>query len=141
MADRDWTESLPRALKLRFDGLGNYVSAVLEEHSRAGTLSRNAIRQIHIIAFIKSLDDFLREGTQAAVRAVDQFESLGVRGFRIGSEEFAGRNDAVMRGQVLADRLRNAVANDSLGRFLSMDRPLREVILQMARDLSGRRMG
>jgi hypothetical protein len=141
MADRDWTESLPRALKLRFDGLGSYVSAVLEEQSKTTTLSRDAIKQIHIVAFIKSLDDFLREGTQAATRAVDQFESLGVRGFRIGTEEFSGRNEAVMRGQVLSDRLRSAVANDSLRRFISMDRPLRDVILQMARDLSDRRMG
>lgn len=141
MAERDWTESLPRALKLRFDGLGNYVSSVLEEQTRAGTLSREATRQIHIVAFIKSLDDFLREGTQAAGRAVDQFATLGIRGFRIGTEEFAGRNEAVMRGQVLSDRLRSTIANDALQRFISMDRPLREVILQMARELSGRRMG
>jgi hypothetical protein len=140
LADRDWTESLPRAVKLRFDGLGNYVSAVLEERP-TGRLSRDAIKQIHIVAFVKSLDDFLREGTQAAARAVDQFGELGVRGFRIGTEDFAGRNEAVMRGQVLSERLRSAVADDSLQRFLSMDRPLREVILLMARELSGRRMG
>lgn len=141
MAEDDWTASLPRALKARFEGIGNYVSAVLEERPRPQRLSRAAVRQIQLVAFVKSLDEFLRDGTEAAIHAVDEFKSLGVQRFRIGTEDFEGRNEAVMRGALLSESLRRAVGDDSLQRFISMDRPLREVILLMARTLSGRRLG
>jgi hypothetical protein len=141
LAENDWTDALPRTLKLRFEGIGNYVAAVLEEGELRRPLSRDAVRQIQLVAFVKSLDEFLRDGTDAAVHAVDEFRSLGVERFRIGSEEFEGRNEAVMRGARLSERLRSSVGDDSLQRFIAMDRPLRDVILSMARILSGRRLG
>lgn len=140
MADRDWTDQLPKALKLRFDGLGTYVSAVLEEQPKRRPLSKDTVRQIQTIVFIKTLDEFLREGSNAAIRAVDLFRDLGVDGFRLGTQDFVGRNEAVMRGSVLADRLRLAVADEPLRRFIASERPLRTVIIDAARYLSERRV-
>jgi hypothetical protein len=142
MADEEWAQSLPRSLRSRFDGLGSYVVAILDDANLRPRLTRPELRLIQMTVFVKSLDEFLRDGTEAAITAVDAFSSLGVEGFRIGSEEFQGRNHAVMRGARLSEALRSAIGDDTIRPILSADRPFRDLVLTIARTLiDGRRMG
>src|SRR5687767_1186125 len=98
MAEGDWSAELPRSIKQRLDGIGNYVISVLDESDLRRQLTSTEIQRIHLLAFAKALDEFLLDGAAAAEHAVDEFESLGITGFRIGTELFEGRNEAVTRG-------------------------------------------
>lgn len=118
MSDRDIVSRLPYRLRNRFESLGAYVKAVIDEEQR-GTqknmkLKRDHVQLIQLIVFIHCLDDFLREGTNAARGAVEGLGRLGIDGFSVGSTEFSGNNENVARGEVLADQLRAAVAEMDL---------------------------
>ena len=80
--------SLPRSIRQRFDGLGKYVESVLDEAGLRVKLERDAIQQIQIIVFAQALNEFLRDGSEAAATAVDALAAFGVEGFRVGSELF-----------------------------------------------------
>lgn len=86
----EWLEALPRSLRQRFDGLGNFVAAVLEEEGLRDNLNQKDVQRIHLLAYLKMLHDFLLDGNDAAKRAVDAFAELGVQSFRIGNQTFEG---------------------------------------------------
>lgn len=134
--DTDWLASLPRILRQRFDGLGSYVGAVLEEERLREKLSQTDVAHIHLALFVRSLHEFLSDGSEAAEKAVDAFSALGVKSFRIGSEEFEGRNDAVTRGSRLAAALLQT-AGAALGPSgLDQRRSFREEVVRLAKELS-----
>lgn len=138
----DWSDSLPRALKLRLDGIGSYVVAVLEEKDYLRRISKPDLQRIQMATFLKTLDEFLRDGTEAAIRSVDAFLELGVEGFQIGSERFEGRNDAVMRGANLSQRLRRAIEDPEVLRVIESGQALRDVVIDLGRRFrNGRRVG
>ena len=141
--DSDWLRSLPRSVRQRFDGLGKYVEAVLDEARLRDKLGRNDIQQIQIIVFVRALEAFLREGSEAASGAVDALAEFGIDGFRVGSELFSGRNDAVMRGYRLAEGLRTAAVEAGVAEGSESVLGLRHTIIQLAKELSSgeRRMG
>ncbi|HEX8395177.1 MAG TPA: hypothetical protein VF665_22710 [Longimicrobium sp.] len=139
MADTAWVEHLPRSMRLRFDGLGGYTKAILSEAEMLDELRAPQVRQIQTVVFLKSLEQFLRDGTEAAASAVDQFQQLGVPGFRVGGDVFAERNDAVMRGSRLADGLRGAIRDPEVLDLLSSNLSLREIIIKMGRRFSAER--
>jgi hypothetical protein len=141
MAERDWLSFLPRTLRLRFEGLGSYVNSVIEDARLEDELHKEDVEVIHLLSFLRTLDDLFREGTEAATRAVDAFQAIGIANFSIGSETFAGRNDAVMRGENLAVALRTVVREAlPLDQFASAqiygELPLRSFVLQLARKLA-----
>lgn len=112
---RDLINRLPYRLRNRFDSLSGFVKSVIDDHEsklpQRPRLSQNQVRLIQLIVFIHTLDDFLREGTAAARSAAVGFQELGVDGFVVGTTVFSGENENVMRGEVLADRLRLMVAD------------------------------
>jgi hypothetical protein len=133
MADTDFVELLPRRIRARFEGLNGYVGSVLEEEELNRTLTRESIQAIQLMALIGALDQFFRDGTSAAIAAVDAFADLGTRGFRIGSQAFSARNENVMRGLNLSDNLREAIQDERLLRLLSRELGLRGLIIECAR--------
>jgi hypothetical protein len=144
MADETaWLKTLPRKLQQRFDGLGKYVRAVLEEVNLRDKLTRDAVERIHVLVFVRALDELLREGTNAAIAAVDALSALGVDSFKVGQERFSGRNDAVMRGESLSNRLRDVTAT-SVDLRSSFESPygMRQMIIKLGKELAsnGRRM-
>ena len=132
--EADWLQDMPRSLRHRFDGLGNYVLAVLDDERLRDSLKQEAIQRIQILAFLKMLQDFFREGSQAAMRAVDAFAELGVKSFQIGSEAFEGRNSSVTRGDRLADGVREAIADPAIVQVLNTEGTLRELIVRLGRE-------
>jgi hypothetical protein len=125
-------------VRQRFDGLGKYVEAILDEARLRNKLSRDEIRQIQVIIFVRALDAFLRQGSEAAAGAVDALAEFGIDGFRVGSERFSGRNDAVTRGDRLAADLRTVAAEVGMPEVAESDFGLRQTIIQLAKELSNK---
>jgi len=140
--DGEWIRELPRSIRMRFDSLGKYVRVILEEAGLRDRLTRQDIERIHIAIFVRVLDEFLRDGTAAAVAAVDTLSDLGVQGFTVGRERFAGRNDAVMRGERLANGLRSVTGDLFPRDLIESESGLKHLIIKLGKDLAsrGRRM-
>src|SRR5437016_2820774 len=103
--ESDWLAALPPAIRGRFKGLNKYVLAVLEEEYRRKKLTHDDVRRIQIEIAVRVMLEFFVDGADAAARAVDALEAVGIHGFAVGEEVFVGRNAAVQRGRILADRL------------------------------------
>lgn len=123
--------SLPRALQRRFDGLGSYITSVLEEKGITG-LTREDQRVLQLLVFLRVLDDFLQQGHQAAATAVATFGELGVKGFSIGKQVFEPGSEAVMRGRVLSNDLR-ALTPQHLLTVLDSAPTLHDLVGRLAR--------
>lgn len=136
MAISELLKTLPPNLSKRFEGLVQYVKLILEEEGIAKRLKPEQIEVIQITILVESLADFMEEGSRAAAAAVDAFTELGVPSFRIGSEEFAGRNEAVTRGVRLSQQLRAAAdLPESLGGTRSQF-SVRYRVLQMGKEVA-----
>lgn len=136
--ESDWLTALPPVMRGRFRGLNKYVLAVLEEEKRRKQLTHDDVRRIQIEIAIRVMLEFFADGAEAAARAVDTLEAVGISGFAVGEEVFAGRNAAVMRGKVLAERL--AEAMDMPATVIPRsEKPLRVHILERADELANTR--
>jgi hypothetical protein len=139
--ENDWLSELPPIVRARFRGLNKYVLAVLDEEYRRDRLRHDDIRRIQIEVAIRVMFEFFNDGAEAAERAVDALQAVGISGFAVGSEVFEGRNRAVMRGKVLAERLTAATGSDERVAPRT-ELPLRLYILERAKELASvRRMG
>ncbi len=139
--DQSWIGLLPRNLRNRFDGIGSFVSSVLEDENLKGKLSAESVDIVRAVCFAVTVHRFFREGCEAAKLAVDTFAELGISSFSVGNEIFAERNAAVIRGDQLASSLREALATGSLGSpGIDIEQfegtPLRQVVKDLARALS-----
>lgn len=109
----DIVNMLPYRMRGRFESLGSYVHAIIEEEQQSAEkpfrLSRDEIQQIQLVVVVSRLHDFFREGSGAARNAVGVFDSLGIPGFSVGNTRFEGRNTNVVRGDRLAQSLRKRI--------------------------------
>lgn len=71
-----------------------------------------------LIVLIVVLRRYFIEGTEAAKNAVDTFKEFGIEGFRIGSKFFSERNEFVMQGASLAQKLEDAIGDPELRQFI-----------------------
>lgn len=139
--ENDWLSELPPLVRARFRGLNKYVLAVLDEEYRRDRLHHDDIRRIQIEVAIRVMVEFFSDGAEAAERAVDALQSVGISGFAVGSEVFEGRNRAVTRGRLLAEGLAAATGADARVAPRT-ELPLRLYILERAKELAGaRRLG
>jgi hypothetical protein len=134
----DLIDLLPRRLKNRFESIGVFVDAVVQEREdsipKERHLKSNDVGTIKLAVLIFALQEFFREGSSAAIRAVDEFKTLGVPGFKVGSSLFEGRNENVMRGYELAEALRRAVGDPEVLSAIDHASRMRDLVL----DLMGR---
>lgn len=138
MADQvsDFIKVLPRTIQRRFEGLGSYVTAILEENNLEDLPAEDR-ELLLLLVFIKWLETFLRDGHRAAKMAVDTFADLGVASFSIGSQVFSKGSEAVLRGKELADGLRASIQDPQLLKIIDDAPTLRELILNYARFVRG----
>jgi hypothetical protein len=106
-----------------------------EAASRERRLKGEDIQTIKLAVFIYALEEFFREGSLAAEKAVDEFKALGVRGFTVGPSLFEGRNENVIRGQQLAHALRAAVNDPELLSVIDQASTMRNLVLELRRRL------
>jgi len=106
---------LPYSTRRRFEWVSGYVQAVVESLETGKTskqkLTKIEIQVIQITVLVRCLEFFFREGSRAARGAVNGLETVGVRGFTIGSSEFLGENENVRMGDSLANQLMRSLAN------------------------------
>lgn len=111
------------------------MTSVLEEERLKDRLSRDDLQAIQLAAFVYGLQDFLREGSRAAARAADAFAALGVEGFKVGREYFSGRNEAVTRGEILANQLVDELRQvPGLTAAIERHRSLRTLVVTLAKE-------
>ena len=133
----DFIDLLPRRLKTRFESIGAFVDAVVQEREdslpKEKRLKNDDIGIIKLAVLIFALQEFFREGSRAAVRAVDEFQALGVPGFKVGSSLFEGRNENVVRGDKLAEALREAVSDPEILSAIDRTPRMRDLVLDLMR--------
>jgi hypothetical protein len=127
---------LPRSLQKRFDGLGSYVTSILEEAGLDG-LSPDQRQLLQLIVFVRALDDLLLDGHRAATSAVATFKELGVERFSIGSDQFYEGSEAVLRGKNLSEGLRSSISDPHLIRIIDRSTSLRQLTLECADAMLG----
>ena len=126
----DFLDNAPRFIAIRFYSINKSVRSSLipeelikkkltqkttkkarkEEYQRLKSISDEAA----IVAFIFIFRKLLIEGSNAAKNAVDTFEQLGEKGFYIGNDFFSGRNEKVIQGEKLADKLLKSIKDKKL---------------------------
>lgn len=80
------------------------------------------------MCFVFSLKQLFLEGTRAASVAVDTFQELGIHEFNIGKKEFKERNDNVLEGQHLYEKMIETISNPELQEFIRSANYYSEII-------------
>jgi hypothetical protein len=136
----DLINSLPRNYQIRFNSLGRYVRGLIEEEESEREqnlgLDNEDISFIQLAVFVFSLDDFLRAGTRAAQQASQTLEGYKIPGFQIGSTIFTKNNESTMRGEVLANQLRDVVADLPIGELIQNSSSIRNLVSRIIQYLN-----
>ena len=136
----DIVKLLPYALQRRFNSLGAYVRAIVEEmeenRRRKAKLSNEDISFIQLAVFIHSIDWFLREGTRAARASIDTLQHLGLTGFSVGSTVFERDNENTLLGRNLAEGLLRALQNPEIVTLIKSAPNMRSLIRRLRDELN-----
>lgn len=129
----DIVSMMPKALQARFSSLGGYVAMVIEEAGIAEPpLSDEDIQFIQLAALVYALDQFLRAGTKAARSASEAFQTLGADGFVVGSTHFTKDGKNTLRGERLADALRDCITDEKMRATIAASSTMRELVRSLA---------
>jgi hypothetical protein len=91
----DVIKLLPGKLRNRFNSLGAYVATIIEEyqsqHNVYGKkrLKNDQIQEIKVITFLKILREFLEDGVMATEFALNTFNDINIKGFKVGTTDFS----------------------------------------------------
>jgi len=123
----DILKNAPRYLSMRYNSLNNYVWENLfsEDYrkkilSKFDTASERKIEyarmkslsdEATIIVFIFVIRTFFSEGSRMAKNTVDALKEFNINGFNLGKTVFSDRNENVVLGDELANKLFN-ILND-----------------------------
>lgn len=137
-------EGAPKFLTTRFSSISKYVSETLipESTIRQKTLKyrtkdekleeQNRLKLVaneaSIVTFIFLTYKFFKEGSNAAKQAADTFNELGVEGFYIGRTYFSERNENVIKGEVIAERLLNSISNEEIKDLVKNSQYIYEIL-------------
>lgn len=131
---------LPRPLQIRFNSIGSFVKAVVEEKEAQGgrkaQLSQEETDLIQLAAFIYSLNWFLTEGTKAAQATISTLDNFGLEGFLIGSTPFEKDNENTMRGKILAEAMMQNIGDPNLARRIQQATSMTSLIINLRNDLT-----
>jgi hypothetical protein len=130
---------LPRKMQVRFESLGRFVNGIIEEEKakldRNIVLTKEDVQIIQLAVFIYSLDNFFRFGTYAARNASASFEQFNLSGFTVGSSVFTRDNINTMRGEELANQLRNVISSTPLAPFIRTAPTMAELVSTLIQEL------
>lgn len=122
----------PRYLTMRYGSLNSYAWEVLfPKEVKNRILSRrndrskqeviNKMKMIvdeaSMLAFIFAIKRTFNAGSEAAKNAVDILKDLGVQEFYLGDVVYSERNENVLMGDVLADKLLSTLSADTRRRI------------------------
>lgn len=128
MSSTDFLSGAPKFITTRFNSVNKYVWQTLfpeqtvkeqiikyktkaerkKEIARLKAISEEAAT----VVFLFLLNKFFTEGAKAARQAVDTFKELGVEGFYIGGNYFSERNEKVIQGDTISQRLLTSIEDE-----------------------------
>lgn len=145
-------KSAPRYLVLRYGALNSYVweslfprkelnkklSKIKDEKIKKSEIDKikNIVDEATILVFIFVTRKIFIEGSNTAKEAVDILKELGVDGFYLGKAKFSGRNENVMMGENLSEKLLSSL--DPEMRSLILNSNYIYQILDKYRNLTGK---
>jgi hypothetical protein len=128
MSSTDFLLGAPKFITTRFNSVNKYVwqtlfpeQTVKEQIVKFKTKAdrKNEINRLKAISeeastvvFLYLLNKFFTEGAKAAQQAVDTFKELGVEGFYIGGNYFSERNEKVIQGDIISQKLLNSIKDE-----------------------------
>lgn len=131
----DFREQLPGSFRHRFDSLGGYVNAILEEKRKGALkLAKQEKEFIQIVIFITVLRRFLVEGARAAQMTLDELKHQGIHSFTIGGARFEEGSEDLKRGFLLAADLLEAIKSPKVKEWVESDKPLYEIVDELDRN-------
>jgi len=137
----DMLNAMPAKIRNRFLSLAKFTYETVQEYQESHgipkrrRLRRDAIQTIQVSVFVFVLRKFLEDGTRATEYAVKTFESIGVKGFAVGETVFAGNNENVQMGRILACKLERTIKKTVLWSFIADARSINELIGAMTKDV------
>jgi hypothetical protein len=128
MNSTDFLSGAPKFITTRFNSVNKYVWQTLfpdenikeqivkfktnAERKKEITRLKAISEEAAIAVFLFLINKFFTEGAKAARQAVDTFKELGVEGFYIGGNYFSERNDKVIQGDLISQKLLASIADE-----------------------------
>lgn len=112
------------------DSLNDRLKRIKTQKARNNELKRyrEIVQELSYVLYLFFLNRFLKEGAEAARKTVDVFQEHGVEGFQIGSQVFIDRNENVMKGDDLSEKLLSAIEDDSLLKLIKESKYAYQII-------------
>jgi hypothetical protein len=144
MSSTDFLSGAPKFITTRFNSVNKYVWQTLfpeqtvkeqiikyktkaerrKEISRLKGISEEA----SIVVFLFLINKFFTEGAKAARQAVDTFKDLGVDGFFIGGNYFSERNEKVIQGDKISEKLLSSIKDDKAKELVTKSNYVSEIL-------------
>jgi hypothetical protein len=143
MSSTDFLSEAPKFITTRFNSVNKYVWQTLfpdqtikeqlikcktkaekrKEISRLKGISEEA----STVVFLFLINKFFTEGSKAAKQAVDTFKELGIKGFYIGGNYFSERNEKVIQGDKISEKLLNSIKDDKAKELVTKSNYVSEI--------------
>lgn len=144
MSSTDFLSGAPKFITTRFNSVNKYVWQTLfpeqtvkeqiikyktkaerrKEISRLKGISEEA----STVVFLFLINKFFTEGAKAARQAVDTFKDLGIDGFFIGGNYFSERNEKVIQGDKISERLLSSIKDDKAKELVTKSNYVSEIL-------------
>jgi hypothetical protein len=144
MSSTDFLSGAPKFITTRFNSVNKYVWQTLfpeqtvkeqiikyktkaerrKEISRLKGISEEA----STVVFLFLINKFFTEGAKAARQAVDTFKDLGVDGFFIGGNYFSERNEKVIQGDKISEKLLSSIKDDKAKELVTKSNYVSEIL-------------
>ncbi len=82
-----------------------------------------------LLVFIFVLKKVFSEGSKAAKDTVDTLKELGIEGFSLGKTFFSGRNENVVLGDILAEKLLSLLDENSI-QLITKSNQIFEILME-----------
>lgn len=128
MSSTDFLSGAPKFITTRFNSVNKYVWQTLfpeqtvkeqiikyktkPERRKEINRLKGISEEASTVVFLFLINKFFTEGAKAARQAVDTFKDLGVDGFFIGGNYFSERNEKVIQGDKISEKLLNSIKDD-----------------------------
>jgi hypothetical protein len=146
MNTTDFLSGAPKFITYRFNSVNKYVWQTLfpgqtvkeqinkyktkaERKKEIGRL-KSISEEASIIVFLFLLNKFFKEGAKAAREAVDTFKDLGIGGFYIGGNYFSERNEKVLQGDIISEKLLTSLKDERVKKLVTTSNYVSEIFEQ-----------
>lgn len=140
----DLLRMLPMSYRKRFSAIRNYSYERLYPEPERSELFLHAkskedrikirkvmnanVENLSVILFIFFLKKMFVEGYKATITTVDTFKELGVKGYSIGGIYYADRNENVMLGNLLYNKLMESISDSVLRNKIVESEKMHEIV-------------